>query len=83
MSDWKVIKFIRRHIGAIACVLIVLTIVGYFVNIMFFQNKKDVVSVLVLKPVEDAEALEREIAAVVEVGKREEIHIQSIDFRCV
>lgn len=80
MSDWKVIKFIKRHIAAIVCILIVLIIVGYFVNIIFFQNKKDVVSVLVLKPVEDTEALEHEIAAVVEVGKREEIHIQSIDF---
>ncbi|MBC5690327.1 hypothetical protein H8S37_15530 [Mediterraneibacter sp. NSJ-55] len=80
MSDWKVIKFIRRHIAVIVSVLITLIIVGYFVNIMFVKNKKDAVSVLVLKPVMDTSALEHELSAMIEVGKGEEIHIQSIDF---
>ena len=80
MSDWKVVKFIGHHIVAIVSILITLIIVGYFVNIMFVKNKKDVVSVLVLKPVMDTSALEHELSSVVEVGKGEEIHIQSIDF---
>lgn len=80
MSEWKIIKLFKRHMLVIITILAVFAIAGYFVNVIFFENKKDVISVLVLETVADTEALEKEIGMVVEAGVKEEIHIQSIDF---
>lgn len=80
MSERKIIRFFKRHITGIIAILVICIIAGYFVNVIFFENKKDVISVLVLKPLTDTEALEKEIGTVVEVDGKEEIHIQSIDF---
>ena len=80
MSEWKIIKLFKRHMLVIITILAVFAIAGYFVNVIFFENKKDVISVLVLETVADTEVLEKEIGTVVEAGVKEEIHIQSIDF---
>ena len=80
MSEWKIIKLFKRHMLVIITILAVFAIAGYFVNVIFVENKKDVISVLILETVADTEALEKEIGTVVEAGVKEEIHIQSIDF---
>ncbi|GEM_PF-6619453 len=75
----KIKKIWLQH-GVVICVVCCLIgIVGYFVNIIVFQNHKDVVNVLVLSPEVDVKEMENDLKRVVEVGNNEEIAIKYLD----
>lgn len=76
----KIKEFLRKHWGKLCIAAVCLIVVGYFVNIIFFQNKKEVLTVLVLQTEVDREALTEEIQKAVDVSSREEISIQTLDY---
>lgn len=79
LKEIKYVDFFRRHSVVIAAALVAVLIAAYFVNIIFFENKKVAVSVLVLTPVSDVRALEEEILKIIDIEADEEIGIQFID----
>lgn len=76
----KKLKKIWLKYGLYICLMCCLVgIVGYFVNIMFFQNKKDALNILVLNSQIESNALLAEIEEAVDVGTEEEIVIKYMD----
>lgn len=74
------IKKIWTKYGMYICLICCgIAIIGYFVNIMFFQNKKDILNVLVLNSQIDSELLLDELENVVKVNNGEEIIIKYMD----
>lgn len=76
----KIKDFWRKHWGKLCIILVCAVVAGYFVNIIFFENKKDVLSVLVLQTEVDREALTKELQKAVPVKNGEEIVIQTLDY---
>lgn len=78
-TDSRILEFFRKHWGVLLAVLAAAVVVGYFVNLIFIQNREKVLSVVVLTALEDTEELEEELAGIVEPDSDERIVIQSID----
>lgn len=76
----KIKGFLRKHLGKLCIAVLCIAVIGYFVNIIFFENKKDVLTVLVLATDVDRETLSEEIMQAVDVNKGEEISIQTLDY---
>lgn len=74
----KSIGFIKLYAPGLLAGGVILLLVIYFVNIMFVQNKKTAVSVLVLEYTEDTSALEKQVRQVTGADEDEKIEIRSI-----
>ena len=72
------ISFIKRYAAALLAVCAVLLLAAYFINIMFVQNKKTAVSVLVLEFMEDTSVLEQQVREVLGTAEDEKIEIRTI-----
>lgn len=72
------ISFIKRYAAALLAVCAVLLLAAYFINIMFVQNKKTAVSVLVLEFMEDTSVLEQQVREVLGAAEDEKIEIRTI-----
>lgn len=73
------IKSIKKYGPGLCILLVAALIIGYFVNIMVIQNKRDIISLLVLSEKIDEKALENIIAGQIPAAKDEEIVIQTMD----
>lgn len=74
------IKKVWAKYGLYICLMCCMVgIAGYFVNLILFQNKKDILNVLVLSSQINSDALADEIEKVVEVDADEEISIKYMD----
>lgn len=74
----KNIDFIKRYVPGLLVGGVIVLLVIYFVNIIFVQNKKTAVSVLVLEYAEDISALEEQVRQVIGAEEDEKIEIRSI-----
>ena len=72
------ISFIRKYAVVLLAGCAVLLLAAYFINIMFVQNKKTAVSVLVLEFMEDTSVLEQQVREVLGAAEDEEIEIRTI-----
>lgn len=72
------ISFIKKYAAALLAGCAVLLLAAYFINIMFVQNKKTAVSVLVLEFMEDTSVLEQQVREVLGAAEDEEIEIRTI-----
>ena len=72
------ISFIRKYAAVLLAGCAVLLLAAYFINIMFVQNKKTAVSVLVLEFMEDTSVLEPQVREVLGAAEDEEIEIRTI-----
>ena len=72
------ISFIRKYAAVLLAGCAVLLLAAYFINIMFVQNKKTAVSVLVLEFMEDTSVLEQQVREVLGAAEDEEIEIRTI-----
>lgn len=72
------ISFIKKYAAALLAGCAVLLLAAYFINIMFVQNKKTAVSVLVLEFMEDTSVLEQQVREVLGSAEDEEIEIRTI-----
>ena len=72
------ISFIKKYAAALLAGCAVLLLAAYFINIMFVQNKKTAVSVLVLEFMEDTSVLEQQVREVLGAAEDEEIEILTI-----
>lgn len=72
------ISFIRKYAAVLLAGCAVLLLAAYFINIMFVQNKKTAVSVLVLEFMEDTSVLEQQVREVIGAAEDEEIEIRTI-----
>lgn len=72
------ISFIKKYAAALLAGCVVLLLAAYFINIMFVQNKKTAVSVLVLEFMEDTSVLEQQVREVLGSAEDEEIEIRTI-----
>mgnify|MGYP003297787572 CR=1 FL=1 len=76
----KKIRKIWSKYGLYICLVCCMVgIIGYFANIMFFQNEKDILNVLVLTSKMDSDLLLEEIEEAVKVDVGEEILIKYMD----
>lgn len=78
MKD-KVKAFFRKYGITIAVIAIIIGIICYFVNIIVFENKKDVLNVLVLSSNIDIEQIEKPLYELIPVQDDEEIVIKYMD----
>lgn len=72
------ISFIRKYAAVLLAGCAVLLLAAYFINIMFVQNKKTAVSVLILEFMEDTSVLEQQVREVLGAAEDEEIEIRTI-----
>lgn len=72
------ISFIRKYAAVLLAGCAVLLLAAYFINIMFVQNKRTAVSVLVLEFMEDTSVLEQQVREVIGAAEDEEIEIRTI-----
>ena len=72
------ISFIKKYAAALLAGCAVLLLAAYFINIMFVQNKKTAVSVLVLEFMEDTSVLEQQVREVLGTAEDEKIEIRTI-----
>lgn len=72
------ISFIRKYAAVLLAGCAVLLLAAYFIYIMFVQNKKTAVSVLVLEFMEDTSVLEQQVREVIGAAEDEEIEIRTI-----
>ena len=72
------ISFIRKYAAVLLAGCAVLLLAAYFIHIMFVQNKKTAVSVLVLEFMEDTSVLEQQVREVLGAAEDEEIEIRTI-----
>lgn len=75
----KIKIFFRKYWIVLSLIAAAIIIVGYFVNIIVFENKKDVLNILVLSSDINIEAMEEELYSLVEVNDDEEIVIKYMD----
>lgn len=63
--------------------LVIVVVLGMFlyqmIKVIFLENEKTVVSILVLNPISDSKTFEKEVRKHVKVNKGEKVLIQSID----
>lgn len=80
MVSNKFQSFVKRYAAGLlaGCVLLLLGV--YFINVMFVQNQKTAVSVLVLEFMEDTSGLERQIREAVGLDEEEKIEIRTISY---
>lgn len=76
----KIIRFFRKYAARMLAGCVVVLLLAYFINIMFVQNQKTAVSVLVLEFMEDTSALERQIREAVGADADEKIEIRTISY---
>lgn len=76
----KIREFLQKHFAKFCIMVLCIAVMGYFVNIIFFENKKDVLTILVLTTDIDREELSQEIKKAVDINKGEEITIQTLDY---
>ena len=74
----KIIRFIKKYAAGLAAGCVILLLLAYFVNLIFVQNKRTAVSVLVLEFMEDTSGLENQVREVLGTGGDEEIEIRTI-----
>lgn len=79
-KEHKIISLVRRYWGALLAGCALLLLFVYFVNLMFVQNQKTAVSVLVLEFVEDTSGLERQIREAVGADEKEKVEIRTISY---
>lgn len=72
----KVETFGRKYGIIIAVIIVVLFIIGYFAKIIVFDNKKDVLTVLVLSDNLDVEVMENDLYQILDIGEKEEVVIK-------
>ena len=60
-NENNVLHFLKQYAVRILAVCGILLVLAYFINIMFVQNQKTAVSVLVLEFMEDTSALEQQV----------------------
>lgn len=75
----KIKTFFRKYWIVLSLIAAAIIIVGYFVNIIVFENKKDVLNILVLSSDINIEAMEEELYSLIEVNDDEEIVIKYMD----
>lgn len=76
----RIREFLQKHFVKLCIMVLCIGVMGYFINIIFFENKKDVLTVLVLATDVDREELTEEIKKAVDVNRGEEISIQTLDY---
>lgn len=74
----KFLGFLRKYAAGLLAGGVVLLLAVYFINIIFVQDKKTAVSVLVLEFMEDTSKLEQEVREAVGAGEDEEVEIRTI-----
>lgn len=74
----KFLSFLRKYAAGLLAGGVVLLLAVYFINIIFVQDKKTAVSVLVLEFMEDTSKLEQEVREAVGAGEDEEVEIRTI-----
>lgn len=74
----KAADFIKKYAAGLLAVCVILLLLVYFANIMFVQNKKTAVSVLVLEFMEDTSKLEQKVREVIGADEEQKIEIRSI-----
>lgn len=79
-NENKFLSFIKRYAAGLLAGCVLLLLGAYFINIMFVQNQKTAVSVLVLEFMEDTSRLERQIREAVGLDEEEKIEIRTISY---
>lgn len=74
----RLVSFIKKYAAALLAGCVILLLAVYFINIIFVQNQKTAVSVLVLEFMEDTSGLENQVREVLGTGGDEEIEIRTI-----
>ena len=74
----RLISFIKKYAAALLAGCVILLLAVYFINIIFVQNQKTAVSVLVLEFMEDTSVLEQQVREVLGAAEDEEIEIRTI-----
>lgn len=74
----RLISFIKKYAAALLAGCVILLLAVYFINIIFVQNQKTAVSVLILEFMEDTSGLENQVREVLGTGGDEEIEIRTI-----
>lgn len=77
-NENNVLRFLKQYAVRIVAVCGILLVLAYFINIMFVQNQKTAVSVLVLEFMEDTSALEQQVREALGAGEDEKIEIRTI-----
>lgn len=77
-NENNVLHFLKQYAVRILAVCGILLVLAYFINIMFVQNQKTAVSVLVLEFMEDTSALEQQVREALGAGEDEKIEIRTI-----
>ena len=72
------VSFIKKYAAALLAGCVILLLAVYFINIIFVQNQKTAVSVLILEFMEDTSGLENQVREVLGTGGDEEIEIRTI-----
>ena len=72
------VSFIKKYAAALLAGCVILLLAVYFINIIFVQNQKTAVSVLILEFMEDTSGLENQVREVFGTGGDEEIEIRTI-----
>ena len=68
-NENNVLRFLKQYAVRIVAVCGILLVLAYFINIMFVQNQKTAVSVLVLEFMEDTSALEQQVREALGAGR--------------
>lgn len=76
----KIICFIKKYAAGLAAGCVIILLLAYFVNLIFVQNKRTAVSVLVLEFMEDTSRLEQQVREAVGADGDEKIEIRSISY---
>lgn len=76
----KIICFIKKYAAGLAAGCVIILLLAYFVNLIFVQNKRTAVSVLVLEFMEDTSGLEQQVREAVGADGDEKIEIRSISY---
>lgn len=79
LKENRAVRFIWRHAAGITGLIAAVAIIGYFANLILFQNEKTVLGVAVLEQVEDGDGLEQELGQIVSMEEGEKVMIQSLD----
>ena len=74
----RLVSFIKKYAAALLAGCVILLLAVYFINIIFVQNQKTAVSVLILEFMEDTSGLENQVREVLGTGGDEEIEIRTI-----
>lgn len=78
IKENRLASFIKKYAAALLAGCVILLLAAYFINIIFVQNQKTAVSVLVLEFMEDTSGLEEQVREVLGTAGDEEIEIRTI-----